>query len=307
MVYDKTSESNQGTCAQIFERVYHTKELASFYESYSFGHPNGCKTGGLMTTVKAAVFEKNYEIKYYEMNSISGVKESSFLLFMQDVATQSAEFMGFGPTFVFENNYAWYLLKYRIEFEKYPLGLDEIKMVTEPRGGVKLFAHRDFHFYAPDGELLGRANSIWALIDLGSKKMLPISAASPLFPTFSKRDDDLVFEKIPQMKSVTKKMQFDVSFDDIDINQHANNANYIRWALEPLEGDFRLNNVIKTMDMNFKKEIKFGEKVLSMYEFDPVQNSTNHIVKNAQTNDELCSIFIKWENNKHLIKQAKRK
>lgn len=252
------------------------------------------------------VFEKNYEIKYYEMNSISGLKESSLLLFLQDAATQSAETMGFGPSFVFENNYAWYLLKYRIEFENYPLGLDNIKIATKPRGGSKLFAYREFKIFSPDNEILANVNSTWALIDLGSKKMLPITKAIPYFPAFEKREDDLIFEKIPQLHCVSEKMQFDVCFDDIDINQHANNANYIRWALEPLDNNFRLNNVIKTLDMNFKKEIAFGEKVVSLVEFDPVQNCTNHIVKNSGTNDELCSIFIKWEDNKRLIKQAKR-
>ncbi len=253
------------------------------------------------------IFEKEYEIKYYEMNALSALKESSLLLFLQDAATQSAQSLGFGPTFVFENKYAWFLLKYRIEFDSYPLGLDGLKIVTRPRGGVKFFAYRDFEIFTTDGEKIGRANSIWALIDLGSKKMLPIAVTIPHFPTFEKQEDDLIFEKIPTMRSLTNKAKFDVCFDDIDINQHANNANYIRWALEPLGAEFRMNNAIKTIDMIYKKEIAAGAKVVSVYEFDPIENTTNHIVKDAENNDELCQIFIKWEDNKRLIKNAKRR
>lgn len=259
-----------------------------------------------MTTITSLSFEKKYEIKYYEMNALSALKESSLLLFLQDCATQSAESLGFGPTFVFKNNYAWFLLKYRIEFESYPLGLDGLKIITKPRGGVKLFAYRDFEIFTPEGDRIGRANSIWALIDLNSKKMLPISNILSTFPVFEKYDDDLVFEKIPSMRSVSGKATFDVCFDDIDVNLHANNSNFIRWALEPLGSEFRSSNAIKTIDMTYKKEIASG-KVLSVYEFDPITNTTNHVVKNAENNDELCQIFIKWENNESLIKKAKRR
>ncbi len=259
-----------------------------------------------MIVKDSLTYEREYEIKYYEMNALSALKESSLLLFLQDAATQSAESLGFGPTFVFEHGYAWFLLKYRIEFESYPLGLDGLKIQTRPRGGVKLFAYRDFEIFASSGEKIGAANSIWALVDLDSKKMLPISQTIPAFPTFEKYEDDLVFEKIPSMCSISGKAKFDVCFDDIDINQHANNANYIRWALEPLGNEFRSSNVIKTIDMVYKKEIASGQ-VVSVYEFDPISNTTNHIVKNAENNDELCQIFIKWEDNKRLIKGAKRK
>lgn len=251
-------------------------------------------------------YEKNYEIKYYEMNLNSGLKESSLLLFLQDIATQSAEFLGFGPSFVFSHNYAWFLLKYKIEFNSYPIGFDNLLIKTHPRGGSKLFAYRDFEIFNPENELIGRANSIWAVVDLGSKKMLPITKTIPNFPPYEKNETDLVFEKVPQMHSPTQKGEFDVCFDDIDINKHANNANYIKWALGPLSNDFRLKNTIKTIDMNFKKEIGFDGKVQSIVEFDPILNTTNHLLKNLATNDELCTIFIKWEDNTKLLKKAKR-
>ena len=244
------------------------------------------------------IFEKEYEIKYYEMNLISGLKESSFLLFLQDAATQSAESLGFGPDFIFKNNYAWFLLKYRVEFEKYPVGLDRIKIITEPRGGVKLFAHREFKVTTVEDEPIARVNSIWTLVDFVNKKMLPITTAVPHFPVFQKREDDLEFPKIPPLQSENAKCEIDISFDDIDINQHANNANYIRWALEPLDKDFRLKNVIKTMDMNFKKEIAHPARVQSIVEING--DTTNHIVKNLNTGDELCTILIKWENDDRL-------
>ena len=61
------------------------------------------------------LFTKEYEIKYYEQNVNGDLKESALLNFLQDIATLSAESLGFGPSFVFANNYAWVVLKYHIE------------------------------------------------------------------------------------------------------------------------------------------------------------------------------------------------
>jgi hypothetical protein len=44
--------------------------------------------------------------------------------------------------------------------------------------------------------------------------------------------------------------------------------------------------------MNFKKEIKYGSKVLSQVSI----NGTNtiHAVKNAETGEELCLVSAEW-------------
>ena len=46
------------------------------------------------------LFTKEYEIKYYEQNVNGDLKESALLNFLQDIATLSAESLGFGPSFV---------------------------------------------------------------------------------------------------------------------------------------------------------------------------------------------------------------
>lgn len=113
-------------------------------------------------------------------------------------------------------------------------------------------------------------------------------------PPFVKREDDLTFEKIKPLERVDAEKIFEIRFDDIDVNNHVNNANYIIWAFELLDFNFRSTKKLKTLDMVFKKEIKYGEKVLSQVE---VQNDkTTHILKNAETGEDLCLISALWTN-----------
>ena len=84
-----------------------------------------------------------YPIKYYEMLRNKALKESSLLLMLQDVATQNADRLGFGGDFMFSNNYAWFLLKYKIVMKKWPKDEQEIIIKTVPRGFYKFYAYRE--------------------------------------------------------------------------------------------------------------------------------------------------------------------
>ena len=243
----------------------------------------------LKTFVKT---RKRYPINYYELNTNLKLKESMFMLFLQDAATVNAEDNGFGYTWCEANNYGWFLLKYRIELEHYPQKYDYIEIETESRGASKLFAFRDFTIYNPENEIIGRVASCWALIDMNTKAMIAPIKAKDDFQIFEKREDDLVYNKIRTPEEFEYEKTFEVRFDDIDVNKHVNNANYIIWALESLDFGFRGRKKLKSLDIVFKKEIKFGNKILSQAEISG--DITNHVLKNAETGEDLCLISAKW-------------
>ena len=84
----------------------------------------------------------------------------------------------------------------------------------------------------------------------------------------------------------------DIRFDDLDVNKHVNNVNYIVWAFEPLDFNYRNSKKLKTLDMVYKKEITYGSEVLSQLEI--VGNITRHVLKNANTGEDLCLINAEW-------------
>ena len=44
--------------------------------------------------------------------------------------------------------------------------------------------------------------------------------------------------------------------------------------------------------MVFKKELKYGERIISQAQVD--NNTTVHILKNSQTEEELCAVLAHW-------------
>lgn len=241
-----------------------------------------------------ALFEETVKIRYSEMDCDLVLKPSALLQFMQDLASDNAESLGFGYSYIVKNNLAWFLLKYRIEFEDYPEGIYDLTIKTEPRGYNKIFAFRDFYI-SHNNKQIGRATSTWALVDLSTKSMANASEVlsdNPYMVLHERKEGDLSYGKIKLPESFDIEKSFEIRFDDLDVNKHVNNANYIVWAFEPLSIDFRRTHKLKTIDMVFKKEITYGLKVNVKLKTDG--NITTHELKNAETGEDLCLICAEW-------------
>lgn len=241
-------------------------------------------------------YEQEYFVRYSEMDYKKQLKPSAFLNFLQDVATNAADKVGFGYYDIVDKNLGWFLLKYHMEFNDYPKNVEDLIFKTEARGCNKLFAQRDFEVYTKSGELVGRILSYWTLVNLADKSIVPPSEVFPdKMKKVEKREDDMSFAKIHPLERIDFTEEFKVRFDDIDVNQHVNNMNYIIWAFEALPKDFRSNYKLKTLEMVYKKEIQYGNVVLSEVQLD--ENIAKISVKNKTTDEDLCLIeaeFVKF-------------
>ena len=181
-----------------------------------------------------------------------------------------------------------------MEFENYPIGVYDLTIKTEPRGYNKLFAYRGFELYDKE-VLLGKVFSVWSVVDINTRMTVPVANVitdNPKMVAYEKREDDLAFSKIRPSAIPTISKEFEVRYNDLDVNGHANNGNYIIWALEPLDFRFKSEHKLKTLDLMFKKEAKYGEKVIVEVEYKD-ELTTVHRIKN--TNDEdLCLVECCW-------------
>jgi medium-chain acyl-[acyl-carrier-protein] hydrolase len=235
----------------------------------------------------------NINVKYSEMDHNLALKPFSLLNFLQDIASESAENLGFGYTFMSKNNLAWFLIKYRMEFNDYPVGVYNLTLKTKPRGYNKLFAYREFELYEKEKQL-GKVFSIWSIVDKENRTTIPVSSVildNPKMQPYIKKDGDLSFARVKPIENYSLKKEFEVRYNDIDVNGHANNGNYIVWAFEPLSLEFKTEHKIKTIDMIYKKEAVYGEKITS--EVEVIDNKSYHRIKNS-TGDDLLLVECEW-------------
>ena len=245
------------------------------------------------STIEKCISEEIINIGYSDVNFDKSLKLSSLLDFFQDIASVNAEKFGFGYSFLYPKNYIWVLLKYRIEFLEYPTENKILTLKTESRGCNKLFAYRNFELYKQN-KIIARASSVWGILDFETKEMQnaqDILLKIKYMDKFIADKNDLKYSKIPSLTNIDYKDEFKVRYNDIDVNSHANNSNYIIWGLEPIPLEFRKCHKLKNIDIHFKKEIKYGEKLTS--EVQIINCSTIHAIKNAQ-GENLCLIKCEW-------------
>ena len=239
--------------------------------------------------------EELINVRYSDIDFDKSLKMFSLLNFFQDIASDNAEKHGFGYSYIHPKNLMWVLLKYRIEFVDYPSDVQQLRLITMPRGCNKLFAYRNFELRANDN-LLAKASSMWALVDFNTMEMANcenVFAQNDIMTKFVQSEGDLKFEKVPMLTNIDFQEEFKVRYNDMDVNMHANNANYIIWAFEPLPYEFRLNHKLKNVDVVYKKQIKYSEKLVSEVQI-AENNTTLHVLKNAQTNEDLCMLKCEW-------------
>ena len=245
--------------------------------------------------MNTAVSEETINIRYSDLDFKKRLKPVSILNFFQDIAVDNAEKCGFGESATTPRDLMWVLLKYRIEFTNYPIDIKTLTLKTEPRGYHRLFAYRNFEM-SSNGKLVAKASTMWSLINFRTKTLVNIETSfdSPYMTKFEAGENDLTFSKIPPMTQVDAKKEFEVRYNDIDGNRHANNGNYIIWALEPLSYDFKKYHQLKTLDIAFKKEIKLGEKLISKVQMLD-KSQTLHVLTHQETGEDICLFLCVWE------------
>ena len=95
-------------------------------------------------------------------------------------------------------------------------------------------------------------------------------------------------QKLKPIDSVDSEKVFHVRYDDLDMNGHVNNTVYITWAMEALDFEFRNNYKLKTLDIYFKQEVKYGDDIISQVKIDKENLTTEHLIKNVKTGEDVC-------------------
>jgi len=239
-------------------------------------------------------YSKKYLIRTYECDKNSDLRLVTLMNIFQDMADSQATLLGLGLEFCLHNGMAWVGSNYHLQITRMPKLHEEVTVTTWPAVEKKLGAIRDFLVTDSSGNDIIRASSQWILIDVSKKR--PISLHDNL-PQYRVVEDRVMPEDFnSRLNDITKedyRLSFNVRFDDIDINHHVNNAIYPLWASEAVPTDFRQNKHIAELEIAFKKEGLYGEKVDVITQIDG--NETLHRILATSDGRELSRVRIFWK------------
>lgn len=209
------------------------------------------------------IFQYNQVINTYDVLPDGSLYPTVPLDYFQESAQRQLEELGIGVEYLFGNHLGWILVKYEVDYFKYPKAGEEVIIETEPIGFNRFEALRRFSIKNKAGENLITGKSIWVLVDTETRKLLRVSEIEDL-KALMDGDEGEIF-KIPRLKKITDydhKKEFDVRYSDIDINRHVNNVKYLTWALESLPLELVKKYEIEKLRILYKEQAFYGEKVV---------------------------------------------
>jgi len=195
------------------------------------------------------------ELLAYQCDRYGNMRPGILMNELQGMGDTNAENMGYGRTFIHETNVAWVVTHYLVDIVEMPRNGEMLEYSTWPANHDSLRAIRDFEIRGGDGRLLVRATSQWVLLDLARRRPVRIDdwVKTP-WPSDVGRAYDRTFEKFADFES-EKTHVFKCRFDDIDENQHTNNAVYAVWATESTGYEYRNTHKLRGIELNYKREI----------------------------------------------------
>lgn len=241
-------------------------------------------------------FERNYFIHYYDTDLNKKLSISSLMKFFEDIALLQSENVGLGLNYYEKNNVAWLLFKWDIRIKNMPAYKDTVKVITEPIGFRKYYAYRKFEVLSESGEILVEADSIWLLVN--TKIRRPIQIIEDMYKGYNLTpQDDYVpeIDKVEEVNKIDFEMEFTVSQNDIDTNNHVNNVRYIEWAMETLPMEQFRNRCLSRLKVFYKKETVYGKTIKSYAE---LKSADDKYICYQKIYDEidLCLINTEWKN-----------
>ena len=211
------------------------------------------------------VVSKKFYIGYRDVDCNFKMKNSSILGLFQEIAGIHANKCGEGNK---DSNTAWVLTAYKVSIMKRPVYGETIDVITWGREIKGFTAVREFELRNETGELLVCAISNWAHIDIAERKLTKVTPE--LIEGYGLEPDHKNFEemkikKLEEPENYSNEREFYIDWNWLDVNMHMNNVHYVEIAEMMLPEEIKVKNDYSGIEIMYKKEIKYKEKIKCMY------------------------------------------
>ena len=171
---------------------------------------------------------------------------------------------GFGMSTLNEENYTWVLSRLAIEMDDMPNQYEDLMIQTWVENVYRLFTDRNFAILNKDGVKIGYARSIWAMINMNTRKPADLlSMHEGNIVNYICEGVDCPIEKPSRIKVDTKEVAetLTAKYNDIDINGHVNSIRYIEHVLDLFPIEYYQTMRIRRFEIAYIAESYYGDEL----------------------------------------------
>ena len=200
-------------------------------------------------------YKREIEVDVHDVDFNGVCRASALMKYIQSTAQMQLTENGMSYENLKSNKRAFIISKIRLEFYETVRTYDKLEAVTFPCASKGYSFIRCYGLYR-DGKVIGRAISIWALIDTENRSLVRVGDFDLKLPTYDAWD--LALSHIRMPSTITKVGEYVVCYADLDQNKHINNTKYadIFSNFRPLD-----NKRIDSMTISYANEAKYKDKL----------------------------------------------
>lgn len=215
--------------------------------------------------------------------------------FILQAATIHASERNFGYDEMSEGNAAWVLSRLSIQMYEYPGHDRDLIVETWVQDVARFYTQRCFRFLNGENQIIGYARSIWAAIDIQTRRPIDIPSWRPDLNDYVEEEKECPIDKmskIPSVDDTEPAMGYSVRYSDIDINNHMNSVKYMEHAINVFEPKMFEDKVIHKFEIVYLAEGQFGDK-LKLYCSD--LSDTEVLIDTKRCDESICRCRIIWK------------
>lgn len=207
-------------------------------------------------------FTLTHKITSYECGADLLLKPECFLHMCQEMAESHAGTLDFGYDWAIRSGIIWVELSGDFEFIRRPRWKETVTLRTNTGRASALQAHRFVEMTDAEGNVLAKADLYWALIDINTRRLVPLKRTSLNLDELS---ESIISDSMPDMPTdapnQTASASLTSSRRDIDFNGHINNSAYLIWALDTLPADIHPKGSPARIRIAFKHESHANQEI----------------------------------------------
>lgn len=232
-----------------------------------------------------SIYYYAFKVSSKDCTKSKKIKLPNLLDQMQEAAWSNATALGFSTIDLMQNNITWVMNRMQIEFHRLPHHREDVKVETWPAAMDKYITKRDFRVWDGQENLLVEATSNWLVMDIDSRKLIAIPDYIREAGFVVDRDNIASIEGKVKFDSdkTTHQKNIEVSWFDIDLNDHVNNIKYYQWILDSLPHDVLDQKRLKKIDITFRQEGKLGDHFVSNSYFEESEQCWLHCLQHGAT------------------------
>lgn len=208
-----------------------------------------------------SIYSHDWEINFTQCAPNGYLKYVDLCNLLQLTAAEHSILGGLSFNDMQEHHQAWVLSRIRIEIDALPKWQDKVTVKTwiESLEGNKSI--RNIEMYL-DGKKIVGSTTYWAVFNTQLRKSEPLALPHEHFEKYPDHKATAQnFTRINILQETEKIAERNVVLSDLDIVNHVNNTKYLEWCLDALHPKAVLKQHVKSLEMNFLRELNWNDVV----------------------------------------------